>query len=237
MQVLSYLSQEGMSGSYPTNSAWRFMPSERDVLKKPNTPTVQRNEMVGPGDHCVIHRRKLIDYRNVSHTTELALYGLIPSWACDAHSATQNCVTHIATVANKPAYRSALNKAQFCWISVDYFLGSVWKDGREQPVRIEQLDQTPLYLAGIWSEWTLDSGAPILSFCLLTRDTETQLKAQGVRLGQGMSQSYVILSHSSHRKDWLCNSFEQNSVILETIHTPELLISPYTSIERPRHAT
>ena len=235
MHALSYPSRESMIGSCLATTAWRFMPSERDPSNTSEVSTLQRNQLVGPGDHCVIHRRKLLDYTNVSHTAELALFGLIPSWACDARSAAQNCVAHIATIANKPAYRSALTNAQFCWLSADYFLGSVWKDGREQSVRIEHLDQAPLYLAGIWSEWTLESGTPVLSFCLLTRDTETQLKAQGVRLGQGLPQSYIILD-PSHLKDWLCHSSDQSNTFFDTAHAPELRISPYPTHDRPSHA-
>lgn len=236
MHAISYPSRKSIYDSCVSTTALRFMPSERDVSKALQRTAVQLSQLVGPGEYCYINRRAKIDNTNKSDTAELALFGLIPSWACDSSSAQKNCVAHLATIKNKPTYLNSLRNAQFCWLAVDYFLGSIWKDGREIAVRVEKLDQTPLYLAGIWSEWTLDSKTPVLSFCLLTRDSDAQLKRHGVRLGQGIPQSYVFLN-PIHLRDWLNGSFEQNNIILEATDTAELLINPYLLQDRPCYAT
>lgn len=217
-------------------TALRLMPFERDVATSSELKSISHIHLAGPGDTCLIHRCDLNRTHETVAPSEAALFGLIPSWACDARSASQNCVVHVGAIANKPAYRSALQHAQFCWLSVAYFLGSVWKNGREHPVRIQRVDDTPLHLAGIWSEWVLDNGTPVLSFCLLTRDMDTQLQTLGVRLGQGLSQCYAAFNPCD-LVDWLHQPVEQVLHTLGGIQLPPLRITPHQITDRPRYVT
>jgi len=212
-------------------------PLERGLFSPHDGISTSPPPLIGPGDRCKIYRNKFHHNNEDFHNNaELALFGLIPSWACDARSATQNCVVHVADVVNKPAYRTALFNAQFCWISVYYFLGSVWKEGREHPVRIERADQQPLLLAGIWSEWVLNSATTLLSFCLLTRDNDSQLKAYGVRICQGKSQCFAFLSSSNLLK-CLDHPYQKAIETLANTNPPDLRVTPHTSTHRPINVT
>ncbi len=217
-------------------NALRLMPFERDVATSSSVKCISHIQLAGPGDSCLIHRCNLHHHHATVKSPEAALFGLIPSWACDARSATQNCVVHVTAIANKPAYRSALQQAQFCWLSVSYFLGTVWKNGREHTVRIQHIDDSPLHLAGIWSEWILDNGTPVLSFCLLTRNMDMQLQTLGIRLGQGMPQCYAAFDPGD-LVGWLRLPVEQVLHILGEIKLPPLRITPHQTTDRSRHVT
>lgn len=214
----------------------RLLPVERGLFSPQDMPTTSHNPLIGPGDRCSIYRKNLHCDEDRQNNAELAMFGLIPSWACDTRSAMQNCVVHVADVANKPSYRTALFNAQFCWISVCYFLGSVWKDGREQPVRIERADHQPLLLVGIWSEWVLNNATTLLSFCLLTRDSDSQLKAYGVRIGQGKSQCFAFLS-SSGLLNCLDQPYQQAIDTLANTNLPALRVTPHIPAHRPSNVT
>jgi putative SOS response-associated peptidase YedK len=133
---------------------------------------------------------------------------------------------HIASVGNKPVYRSSFLQAQFCWLSVSYFLGSVWKEGREHLVRVEREDQQAFLLAGIWSEWVLESGSNLLSFCLLMRDSDIQLKAQKLRVGNHASQCYAVLSPEA-LSGWVDLPPKDAIETLSQLAFPKLRVLPF----------
>lgn len=189
----------------PAPAAPRFMPAHRGDVSHDALIALNHRQLVGPGGRCEIHRRDPQGHGHVFSQPELALYGLIPSWAYDARCATQNCIAPMGSVANKPAYRAALRKAQFCWTTASFFVGSVWREGREQIVHVERADHEPLYLAGLWSEWQVDHGQPLLSFSLFTRDHDEALKSQSLRIGHGLAQCYALLE-PSQLMDWLSQS-------------------------------
>lgn len=190
-------------------------------------PTAKR--LVGPGGRCTIYRRDLRDKGRVRAYSESALYGLVPTWAYDSRCATQNCVAPMGSVVNKPAYRAAFRKAQFCWTSAAYFMGSVWREGREHFVRVERADFSPLFLAGLWSEWQADGGAPLLSFSLFTRDHGEDLKSQTICVGHGLSQCYALLE-PSQLVEWLDQSFETAFEFIHRTPIPSLRLDSHPCV-------
>lgn len=184
-----------------------FMPAASVDVGSHGVGAPAARRLVGPGGRCEIFRRDLREKSHVRAYAEPAIYGLVPTWAYDSRCATQNCVAPMRSVINKPAYRAAFRKAQFCWTSAAYFIGSVWREGREEIVRVERADLSPLFLAGLWSEWQVDGGEPLLSFSLFTRDHGSDLKSQTIRVGYGMSQCYALLE-PSQLVEWLDQSFE-----------------------------
>jgi SOS response associated peptidase (SRAP) len=179
--------------AYATSPATpRFMPALQGI-HHPSLGSWINPQLVGPGGRCEIHRRDRLNHGHLIGNPESALYGLVPSWASDTRCAKQNCIAPMSSVMKKPAYQSALRKAQFCWTTATYFVGSIWRDGREHIVHVKRADHEPLYLAGIWSEWQADHGPTLLSFSLFTREHDASLKSQHLRIGQGLEQCYALL--------------------------------------------
>lgn len=85
---------------------------------------------------------------------ELARWGLIPSWAQDPAIGNRMINARAETVAEKPAFRTALRKRR-CLIPADGFFE--WKtlpgERRKQPMYIRLRSGRPFAFAGLWEVW------------------------------------------------------------------------------------
>ena len=85
---------------------------------------------------------------------ELALlhWGLIPSWAKDAKMASSMINARCETVAEKPAFRTALARRR-CLILADGFYE--WKkEGKQKlPFLFQAKEGRPFAFAGLWERW------------------------------------------------------------------------------------
>jgi len=95
------------------------------------------------------------------------LFGLIPHWATDTRIGRQTYNARSETVAVKPSFRDAWNKAQHCVIPLDLFFEPDWRSGKAVATRIGSTDNVPLGIAGLWSAWKSPKGL-IHSFTMLT---------------------------------------------------------------------
>jgi putative SOS response-associated peptidase YedK len=97
-------------------------------------------------------RRHLVSFR----------WGLIPNWAGDPKGASRMINARAETVADKPAYRTALQRRR-CLIPADGFYEWRVANGRggtsatgaagRTPFFIHREDGTPLAFAGLWEAW------------------------------------------------------------------------------------
>ena len=94
-------------------------------------------------------------------------WGLIPSWAKDPKIGNRMINARSETVAEKPAFRSAL-RARRCLIPASGFYE--WKKEGQQrvPSYIHRADTAPLGLAGLWEEWPSPSGEMLRSCVIIT---------------------------------------------------------------------
>ena len=79
-------------------------------------------------------------------------WGLIPSWAKDAKIASSLINARCETLAEKPAFRTALARRR-CLILADGFYE--WKkEGKQKlPYLFELADGKPFAFAGLWERW------------------------------------------------------------------------------------
>jgi putative SOS response-associated peptidase YedK len=103
-------------------------------------------------------------------------WGLIPSWAKDPSIGNKMINARAETVAEKPAYRSALKKRR-CLVPADGFyewqkLGNV-----KQPMRIVLKSHEPFGFAGLWEEWMSPEGEGVLSCVIITTEANELLKS------------------------------------------------------------
>ena len=102
----------------------------------------------------------------------IAHWGLIPHWVKD--SVLKNKLWNSTinargeTIAEKPSFRDAF-KSKRCLVYVDGFFEHHHQDGEAYPFFIYNQDQSPICMAGLWSEWTdRQSGEVWTSFSLVT---------------------------------------------------------------------
>ncbi len=96
-----------------------------------------------------------------------ASFGLIPAWASDRHIGRHTYNARTETVGEKPSFRHAWHKRQFCLVPMQCFYEPGYHSGLAQRWRLQQRDGNSFAVAGIWDKWRRD-GQDLLSFSLLT---------------------------------------------------------------------
>ncbi len=105
--------------------------------------------------------------QNNLRTLELMKWGLIPSWAKDASIGKKMLNARVETIADKPAFKSALLKRR-CLIPADGFYE--WHTEGKQKIRyFIHLKSSGLFaFAGLWEQWNDPEGGPLHSCTMIT---------------------------------------------------------------------
>lgn len=101
---------------------------------------------------------------------ELLHWGLIPSWAKDAKVATRLTNARAETIAQKPAFRSALARRR-CVVPADGFyewLRSPGGKAPSQPFLFTRVDGDLCAFAGVWEVWRDGRGQLVSSVAVVT---------------------------------------------------------------------
>lgn len=106
----------------------------------------------------------------------LVRWGLIPGWSKGPDPRFSMINARVETVAEKPAYRSALRYRR-CLVPADGFYE--WRAGADgkQPYVLRARDGRPLAFAGLWEHWQDANGSEIESCTILVRDANAQVRA------------------------------------------------------------
>jgi putative SOS response-associated peptidase YedK len=96
-------------------------------------------------------------------------WGLVPSWAKDLSVGTQMINARAETVAEKPAFRQALEKRR-CIVPATGFYEWQGAPGQKQPYAITFPDQPVFGFAGLWERWRPAEGEPLDTFTIVTTD-------------------------------------------------------------------
>jgi putative SOS response-associated peptidase YedK len=97
-----------------------------------------------------------------------AVFGLIPIWSKDGKNFRHTYNARTETVCEKPSYRNAWKKRQFCIVPMDAFYEPNYETGKPVRWRIEREDHAPFGVAAIYDYWKSPSEDWITSFSLLT---------------------------------------------------------------------
>jgi putative SOS response-associated peptidase YedK len=98
-----------------------------------------------------------------------ACFGMVPPWA-DLKLARQTYNARTETVADKPSFRSAFRKNQFCIVPADAVFEPSYATGKAVRWKIAHAEGKPLGIAAIW-DWRPHGGPddkPLVSFSMLT---------------------------------------------------------------------
>jgi len=100
------------------------------------------------------------------------LLGLLPHFATDIGLSRHTYSCHAETMKSSPASRESWWAGRRCVIPVEAITEWSYESGRPELWRIQQVDEAPMGLAGLWSDWTSPAGEKVLSFSVLTIDAE-----------------------------------------------------------------
>jgi putative SOS response-associated peptidase YedK len=134
------------------------------------------NEVVQPRFNIAPSQAILVVINDGSNRLQLVRWGLIPSWADDETIGNRTINARAETLAQKPAFRTALRKRR-CMIPADGFYE--WRkepDGTKTPMYIRMKDRTPFAFAGLWDDWHPPDGGAIRSCTIITTDANAVLE-------------------------------------------------------------
>jgi len=163
------------------------------AIDEPNLPSVSPRYNIAPSQPVFAVREK----PGVSPTRREAVWlrwGLIPAWAADPAIGNRMINARAETVAQKPAFRTALKRRR-CLVAADGFYE--WKaEGKvKQPYFIHFTDDRPFALAGMWESWETPDHSSVESCTILTTDANDIMRPIHDRMP-------VILGPSAYAK-WL----------------------------------
>lgn len=106
---------------------------------------------------------------------DMLRWGLIPFWAKSASIGSRMINARSETVAEKPAFRSALKRRR-CIIPADGFYEWSGKKGKKLPHLITMADRSPFGFAGLWETWKDPDDNRIESCTILTTEANEFLR-------------------------------------------------------------
>ena len=131
-------------------------------------------------------------------------WGLIPSWAKDEKIGHRMINARAETVAEKPSFRSALQKRR-CIIPADGFYEWKQTEQGKQPYFIQPHKRSLLGLAGLWEEWKSKEGQAIQSFTIITTE------ANGFM--QPIHDRMPVILDRNYYEQWLnCRDYDGKQV-------------------------
>lgn len=98
-----------------------------------------------------------------------ACFGLIPFWSQDTKIARMTYNARSETAREKPSFRQAWSRRQWCLVPMESFYEPNYESGRAVRWRIERRDGAPFMVAGLWDRWVAPhNGETVWSFSMLT---------------------------------------------------------------------
>lgn len=103
------------------------------------------------------------------HKIDYFLWGLIPSWAKDPAIGNRMINARAETLAEKPAFRTALRRRRCLIPASGFYEWQKTPDGRgKRPFYLTLKSQEPFAFAGLWDTWHDPGGAEINSCTIIT---------------------------------------------------------------------
>jgi putative SOS response-associated peptidase YedK len=143
-------------------------------------------------------------------------WGLIPSWAKDMKIGSHTINARSETVAEKPAFRSAI-KHRRCLIIADGFYEWQPQGKKKQPYYFQMANNEPFAIAGLWENWrspAAENAENIVSCSIITTAANETVQPVHDRMP-------VILSEGDWEQ-WLDSSINNSQQVLP-------LLKPYAS--------
>jgi len=102
-------------------------------------------------------------------------WGLLPGWAKDESMATKLINARGETVADKPAFRSAIRRRR-CIAPMNGFYEWQTRPAGKQPYFIRRVDDTFIGVAGLWERWVRPTdGEELDTFTIVTIEANAMM--------------------------------------------------------------
>jgi putative SOS response-associated peptidase YedK len=163
-----------------------------------------------------------------------ASFGLLPHWAKDRKLARHTYNARSETVAEKPSFRQAWRRRQWCLVPMEAFYEPCYESGRAVRWKIARPDGAPFAVAGIWDRWVdPQTGEVVHSFSMLTVNADGHPVLGRMFAPEDEKRSLVVIDAADHAA-WLEASTEQARAMLLPPAPGALQAEPSPRPESPR---
>lgn len=190
-----------------------YTPSRRERLEQyfhvPAPDADYRAESY-PGYLAPLIRLPRADAAKGDRACALGMFGMVPHWA-ETKLARQTYNARTETIADKPSFRNAWKRRQFCVIPADAIYEPSYETGKAVRWEIAAANGSPLGIAGIW-EYKQEgpNGFPLLSFSMLTINADGHALMQRFHRPNDEKRMVVFLDPDQF-DDWLHCPLDQAS--------------------------
>lgn len=162
-----------------------------------------------------------------------AAFGLISAWSKDRVIGRRTYNARSETVAEKPSYRTAWNRRQFCLVPMLQFYEPCWETGKAVRWRIHRKDDTPFTIAAIWDSWTdRETGEIIESFSMLTINADGHSVMGRFHRPTDERRSLVVVS-SENWNHWLSATPAMAAELMQPMPPAEYTAQPAQQPQLP----
>lgn len=152
-----------------------------------------------------------------------AMFGMVPYWAKDTKIARNTYNSRSETTAEKPSFRNAWKREQFCIIPVSTIYEPCYETGKAVQWGIKGVDGAPMGVAGIWD---VKHGEPdLVSFSMLTINADGDPLMQRFHKPEDEKRMVVILRPEQY-EDWLYCRIDAAPEFLQRYPTEQLIAHP-----------
>jgi putative SOS response-associated peptidase YedK len=151
-----------------------------------------------------------------------ACFGMVPPWA-DLKLARQTYNARTETVAEKPSFRTAFRKGQFCIVPAEAIFEPNYASGKAVRWKIAQAEGKPLGIAGIW-DWRPHGGPddrPLVSFSMLTVNADRHPLMRRFHK-PGDEKRMVVILEPEQYDAWLHTSADKAAAFFQEYPAEEL---------------
>lgn len=159
----------------------------QEVYPLGKAPFIRRHPNADVGDDAVPAREGL-----------QGQFGLLPMWAGEVAYGRKTFNARSETVHEKPSFRDAWKRRQFCIIPCEAIYEPDWRSGTSVATRIARSDGHPMGVAGLWDLNTKATGEQVLSFTMLTINADDHPLMRNFHRAGEEKRMVVILDEADY---------------------------------------
>jgi putative SOS response-associated peptidase YedK len=196
-----------MCGRFTLNTSAKII---AEFFKLSEVPDIEPRYNIAPTQSIATIT---VDSEKIERQFQFMRWGLIPSWAKDMKIGSHTINARSETVAEKPAFRSAI-KHRRCLIIADGFYEWQPQGKKKQPYYFTMVNNEPFAFAGLWENWRSPEAENIVSCSIITTAANETVQPVHERMP-------VILPENAW-EEWLDPSIKNAQEVLP-------LLKPYAS--------
>ena len=158
---------------------------------------------------------------------DLLRWGLVPSWAKDVSIGNRMINARAETLAEKPAFRSALQRRR-CLVPADGFYE--WRrepEGGKTPMFIRLRSGEPFMFAGLWDVWRSPEGEWLRSCTIITTSPNALMATLHDRM--------PAILPTDRCREWLAGGPGTDELLHQPYPAKEMVASPVSrEVNNPR---